>query len=88
MNHRCHRGRRGQHGNGDGDNGDDEISSNTNGGSDGKYTQIGITSFGPIGCLKGERIAVYTEVNAEPIASFIERTADNGNGDGDDDNGN
>jgi secreted trypsin-like serine protease len=71
--------------NGDGDNGDDENSRNTNGDDENgaKYTQIGITSFGPIGCLAGSRIAVYTEVNAKPIASFIERTADNGDGDGD-----
>jgi secreted trypsin-like serine protease len=73
--------------NGDGDNGDDENSRDTNGGSGGKYTQIGITSFGPIPCLSGSRIAVYTEVNAEPIASFIESTADNGDGDNGDDNG-
>jgi trypsin len=70
---------------GDGDNGDDENSRDDNGGSGSKYTQIGITSFGPIGCLAASRIAVYTEVNAKPIASFIERAADNG--DGDDDNG-
>jgi len=74
-------------GNGDGDNGDDENSPNTNGGSGGKYTQIGITSFGPVGCLTFSRIAVYTEVNAKPIASFIDRAADKGddgdNGDGD-----
>lgn len=76
-------------GNGDGDNGDDENSRNTNGGSGGKYTQIGITSFGPAACLVGERIFAYTEVNAKPIASFIERAADNGDGgNGDDDNGN
>jgi secreted trypsin-like serine protease len=74
-------------GNGDGDNGDDENSRDTNGGSGGKYTQIGITSFGPVGCLTFSRIAVYTEVNAEPIASFIESTADNGDGDNGDDNG-
>jgi secreted trypsin-like serine protease len=72
-------------GNGDGDNGDDENSPNTNGGSGGKYTQIGITSFGPVGCLTFSKIAVYTEVNAKPIASFIERAADNSNGDDDGD---
>ena len=54
---------------------------------EGEYTQIGTTRFGPIGCLAHSRIAVYTEVNAKPIASFIERTADNGDGgdNGDDD---
>jgi trypsin len=72
---------------GNGDNGDDENRPDTNGGgSGGKYTQIGITSFGPLGCLTGERIAVYTEVNAKPIASFIKDAADNGDGD-EDDNG-
>jgi trypsin len=69
-------------GNGDGDdNGDDENRRNTNGGSSGKYTQIGITSYGPSPCLSQSRIAVYTEVNAKPIARFIERAADNGDGD-------
>jgi secreted trypsin-like serine protease len=55
----------------------------------GKYTQIGITSWG-VGCGAVGGPSVFTEVNAEPIASFIERTADNGdgdNGDGDDNNG-
>jgi secreted trypsin-like serine protease len=66
-------------------NGDDEDQRDNNGGSSGKYTQIGITSFGPIGCLVKENIPVaYTEVNAKPIASFIKRAAGNGdNGDGD-----
>jgi secreted trypsin-like serine protease len=68
-------------GNGDGDNGDDENHPNANGGSSGKYTQIGITSFGPSPCLSQSRIFVFTEVNAKPIASFIERTADNGDDD-------
>jgi secreted trypsin-like serine protease len=64
-------------GNGDGDNGD----------SDGKYTQIGITSYGPPGCLAASRIAVYTEVNAKPIASFIESAADLDDDDDDNDDG-
>jgi trypsin len=66
-------------------NGDEEDQRDNNGGSSGKYTQIGITSFGPIGCLVKENIPVaYTEVNAKPIASFIKRAAGNGdNGDGD-----
>jgi secreted trypsin-like serine protease len=68
-------------GNGDGDNGDDENRRNTNGGPGGKYTQIGIVSWN-IGC--GYVPDVYTEVNAKPIASFIERAAVNGDGDGDD----
>ena len=38
----------------------------------GKFTQIGITSFG-FGCAANVPGA-YTEVNAKPIASFIERT--------------
>jgi secreted trypsin-like serine protease len=63
---------------GDGDNGDDK-----NGGSSAKYTQIGITSFGP-GCWPERYPTAYTEVDAKPIASFIKRAADNGNGDGDD----
>jgi secreted trypsin-like serine protease len=63
---------------GDGDNGDDK-----NGGSSAKYTQIGITSFGP-GCGPERYPGAYTEVDAKPIASFIRRAADNGNGDGDD----
>jgi secreted trypsin-like serine protease len=53
----------------DGDNGDDD-----NGGSSGKYTQIGITSFGP-GCGPKGYPGAYTEVNASPIASFIKRAA-------------
>jgi secreted trypsin-like serine protease len=61
-----------------GRNGDDD--------NGGKYTQIGITSF-TSGCGYGIP-DVYTEVNAQPIASFIERTADNGDGDnGNGDNG-
>jgi secreted trypsin-like serine protease len=44
------------------------------GGSSAKYTQIGITSFGP-GCGPKRYPGVYTEVNASPIASFIERAA-------------
>ena len=39
-----------------------------------KYTQIGITSFGP-GCGPPQYPGAYTEVNASPIASFIERAA-------------
>ena len=74
-------------GNGDGDNGDDENSRDANGGSGGKYTQIGITSYGPKGCLAASRIAVYTEVNAKPIASFIKHAADNGGDDDGDDGG-
>jgi secreted trypsin-like serine protease len=62
-----------------GTNGDDE--------SGGKYTQIGITSWG-VGCGVVGRPSVFSEVNAKPIASFIERTADNGDDDnGDGDNG-
>jgi secreted trypsin-like serine protease len=65
-------------------NGDEEDQRDNNGGSSGKYTQIGITSFGPIGCLVKENIPVaHTEVNAEPIASFVERATDNGDGDDD-----
>jgi secreted trypsin-like serine protease len=66
-------------GDGDGDNGDDK-----NGGSSAKYTQIGITSFGP-GCGPERYPSAYTEVNAKPIASFIERAEDNGDDNGDDD---
>jgi secreted trypsin-like serine protease len=73
-------------GNGDGDNGDDENSRDTNGGSGGKYTQIGIVSYGPDPCLSQSKLGVYTEVNAKPIASFIDRAADNGDDD-DGDNG-
>jgi secreted trypsin-like serine protease len=40
----------------------------------GKYTQIGIVSFGP-GCGPEVYPNVYTEVNASPIASFIQRAA-------------
>jgi len=42
--------------------------------SSARYTQIGITSFGP-GCGPKRFPAAYTEVNASPIASFIERAA-------------
>jgi secreted trypsin-like serine protease len=42
--------------------------------SSAKYTQIGITSFGP-GCGPKRFPAAYTEVNASPIASFIGRAA-------------
>jgi secreted trypsin-like serine protease len=60
---------------GDGDNGDDDDNGH-NGGSGGKYTQIGITSFGPIGCLVKENIpAAYTEVNNPSIRSFITNKA-------------
>jgi secreted trypsin-like serine protease len=45
-----------------------------NGGSGAKYTQIGITSFGP-GCGSERYPSAYTEVNASPIASFIGRAA-------------
>jgi secreted trypsin-like serine protease len=61
-----------------GTNGDDE--------NGGKYTEIGIDSWAR-GCGVAGNPAVFTEVNAKPIASFIERAADNGNGDGDGDNG-
>jgi secreted trypsin-like serine protease len=54
-----------------GRNGNDENDEDENGGT---YTQIGIVSFGP-GCAAGYPSA-YTEVNAKPIASFIERSAD------------
>jgi secreted trypsin-like serine protease len=39
-----------------------------------KYTEIGITSFGP-GCGPERYPTAYTEVNASPIASFIKRAA-------------
>ena len=42
--------------------------------SSAKYTQIGITNFGP-GCGPKRFPAAYTEVNASPIASFIGRAA-------------
>jgi secreted trypsin-like serine protease len=45
-----------------------------NGASSAKYTQIGITSFGP-GCGAEGIPGAYTEVNASPIASFIKRAA-------------
>jgi len=45
-----------------------------NGGSSGKYTQIGISSFG-VGCGDKGYPSAYTEVNANPIASFIKRAA-------------
>lgn len=38
------------------------------------YTQVGITSFGP-GCGPGIYPTAYTEVNANSIASFIDRAA-------------
>jgi secreted trypsin-like serine protease len=60
---------------GDGDNGDDDDNAD-NGGSGGKYTQIGITSFGAIGCVVKENIpAAYTEVNNPSIRSFITNKA-------------
>jgi secreted trypsin-like serine protease len=59
-----------------GRNGDDE--------NGGKYTQIGITSWG-LGCGVAGSPDVFAEVNAKPIASFIERAADDGD---DGDNGN
>jgi secreted trypsin-like serine protease len=60
---------------GDGDNGDDDDNGD-NGGSGGKYTQIGITSFGAIGCVVKENIpAGYTEVNNPSIRSFITNKA-------------
>jgi secreted trypsin-like serine protease len=40
----------------------------------GKDTQIGIVSFGP-GCAPDVYPNVYTEVNASPITSFIQRAA-------------
>ncbi len=40
----------------------------------GKDTQIGIVSFGP-GCAPDVYPNAYTEVNASPIASFIQRAA-------------
>jgi secreted trypsin-like serine protease len=46
----------------------------SDGGSSDKYTQIGITSFGP-GCGPKGYPGAYTEVNASPIASFIKRAA-------------
>jgi secreted trypsin-like serine protease len=55
-----------------GTNGDDE--------NGGKYTQIGITSWGS-GCGTVGGPSAFTEVNAKLIASFIERAADNGDGD-------
>jgi secreted trypsin-like serine protease len=58
-----------------GRNGDDE--------NGGKYTQIGITSWG-LGCGVVGSPDVFSEVNAKPIASFIERASDSGDGDGDD----
>jgi secreted trypsin-like serine protease len=67
-----------------GRNGDDENGNDDNAKNGGKYIQIGIVSFGP-GCA-ADYPGAYTEVNAKPIASFIERTADNGDGDGNDDN--
>jgi secreted trypsin-like serine protease len=45
-----------------------------NGGSSGKYTQIGITSFGP-GCGTERYPGVYTEVNNPSIRSFIKSAA-------------
>jgi secreted trypsin-like serine protease len=53
----------------DGKNGDGD-----NGASSAKYTQIGITSFGP-GCGPERYPSAYTEVNASPIATFIKRAA-------------
>jgi len=45
-----------------------------NGGSSGKYTQIGITSFGA-GCAYKDFPGVYTEVNNPSIRSFITNVA-------------
>jgi secreted trypsin-like serine protease len=59
--------------------GHDDNGKNGDADNGGKYTQIGITSFNT-GCAAGFP-DVYTEVNAKPIASFIERAADNGDGD-------
>jgi secreted trypsin-like serine protease len=56
-------------GDNDGKNGDGD-----NGTSGAKYTQIGITSFGP-GCGTERYPGAYTEVNASPIARFIKRAA-------------
>jgi secreted trypsin-like serine protease len=42
--------------------------------SSARYTQIGITSFGP-GCGPKRFPSAYTEVNASPIASFIGRAS-------------
>jgi secreted trypsin-like serine protease len=50
-----------------------------------EYTQIGIVSFTE-GCATGVP-AVYTEVNPEPIATFIERTVDGDHENGDHENG-
>jgi secreted trypsin-like serine protease len=61
-----------------GKNGDDD--------NGGKYTQIGITSY-TLGCGANNPDG-FTEVNAKPILSFIERAADNGNGDDNGDNDN
>jgi secreted trypsin-like serine protease len=56
---------------GGGDNGDD----GDNGGSGGgKYTQIGITSFG-LGCAYKDFPGVYTEVNNPSIRSFLTNAA-------------
>jgi secreted trypsin-like serine protease len=60
--------------NGDGDNGDDDRDNGGNGGSSGKYTQIGITSFGP-GCAYKDFPGAYTEVNNPSIRSFITNAA-------------
>jgi secreted trypsin-like serine protease len=67
---------RGDNGNDDnGHNGDDDHNGD-NGGSGGKYTQIGITSFSPIGCVVKENIpAGYTEVNNPSIRNFITNKA-------------
>ena len=59
-------------GGGDDDGGDDDRGK---GGSGGKYTQIGITSFGAgCGAFKGVP-GVYTEVNNPSIRSFITNAA-------------
>jgi secreted trypsin-like serine protease len=67
----------GRNGGGDGDGGDDDGGDDDGGkgGSGGKYTQIGITSFGAgCGAFKGVP-GVYTEVNNPSIRSFITNAA-------------
>ncbi len=59
---------------GDGDNDDDNNRHDTNGGSGGKYTQFGITSYGA-GCGAKDFPGAYTEVNNPSIRSFITRVA-------------
>jgi secreted trypsin-like serine protease len=72
----------GRNGGGDGDGGDDDGGDDDGGnddrgkgGSGGKYTQIGITSFGAgCGAFKGSP-GVYTEVNNPSIRSYITNAA-------------